>query len=200
MLSFCLMDRLIKQDGPAYTRGETPMKSLWPQARRQGVRTKHLQEFEMLYAESFRGVYGYIAARVQNVQTAEDLTSETFLRAWRRWPPREVTGGVPRAWVFQIARNLVIDHYRASSRRPTVPLDEANTYNPREIPGEDGHLKAITLQMAMATLSPRDQDVLSLRLAGLTNRELGSVLELSEAAAGMACLRALRRLREKLEE
>jgi RNA polymerase sigma-70 factor (ECF subfamily) len=177
-----------------------PMKSLWPQARRQGVRTRDLQEFEMLYAESFRGVYGYIAARVQDSQTAEDLTSEAFLRAWRRWPPRKVTGSVPRAWVFQIARNLVIDHYRASSRRQTVPLDEANAYSPRDIPGENGHLSAIALQMALATLSPRDQDVLSLRMAGLSNRELGSVLDLSEAAAGMACLRALRRLREKLEE
>jgi RNA polymerase sigma factor (sigma-70 family) len=175
------------------------MRSLWPQARRQGVRTKHLQEFEMLYTESFRGVYGYIAARVQDVQTAEDLTSETFLRAWRRWPPRKLTGSVPRAWVFQIARNLVIDHYRASSRRPTVPLEGVKTHDPQGIPGEDGHLSAIALQMTLATLSPRDQDVLSLRLAGLSNREIGSVLELSEAAAGMACLRALRRLREKLE-
>jgi RNA polymerase sigma-70 factor (ECF subfamily) len=158
-----------------------------------------LQEFEMLYAESFRGVYGYIAARVKDVQTAEDLTSETFLRAWRRWPPRRLGGKVPRAWVFQIARNLVIDHYRATSRRPTVPLDGANTHDSGEIPGEDGHLSAIALQMTLATLSPRDQDVLSLRLAGLSNREIGSVLDLSEAAAGMACLRALRRLREKLE-
>jgi RNA polymerase sigma-70 factor (ECF subfamily) len=153
----------------------------------------------MLYAECFRGVYGYIAARVQDSQTAEDLTSETFLRAWRRWPPRKVTSNVPRAWVFQIARNLVIDHYRASNRRQTVPLDEGNAYSPREIPGENGHLRAIALQMTIATLSPRDQDVLTLRLAGLSNREIGSVLNLSEAAAGMACLRALRRLREKLE-
>ena len=182
------------------------MKGLWPQARRQGAKTKHVQEFEMLYAECFRGVYGYIAARVQDSQTAEDLTSETFLRAWRRWPPRKTTGNVPKAWVFQIARNLVIDHYRASDRRPTVPLDEASTYDPQalvasaEIPGENGHLGAIALQMALATLSPRDQDVLSLRLAGLSNREIGSILDLSEAAAGMACLRALRRLREKVED
>ena len=176
------------------------MRSLWPQARRQGVRTKHLQEFEMLYAESFRGVYGYIAARVQDTQTAEDLTSETFLRAWRRWPPRKLTGNVPRAWVFQIARNLVVDHYRASNRRPTEPLDEANVPpDPREVPGEDRHLSSLALQMTLASLSPRDQDVLSLRLAGLSNREIGAVLDLSESAAGMACLRALRRLREKLE-
>lgn len=153
----------------------------------------------MLYAECFRGVYGYIAARVQDSQTAEDLTSEAFLRAWHRWPPQKTTGNVPKAWVFQIARNLVIDHYRAASRRQTVPLDESTAYNLQEIPGENAHLSAIALHMALATLSSRDQDVLSLRLAGLSNREIGSVLDLSEAAAGMACLRALRRLREKLE-
>jgi len=101
--------------------------------------------------------------------------------------------------VFQIARNLVIDHYRASGRRQTLPLDEAQAYNPGDIPGENGHLSAIAIQTTLATLSARDQDVLSLRLAGLSNREIGSVLELTEAAAGMACLRALRRLREKLE-
>lgn len=171
----------------------------WSEARRQGARTKPAQEFEMLYAECFRGVYGYIAARVQDSETAEDLTSETFLRAWRRWPPRTVTGNVPKAWLFQIARNLVIDHYRASSRRQTVPLDEVNARDPRGTPGENGHLSTMALQMTLATLSPRDQDVLSLRMAGLSNREIGVVLDLSEAAAGMACLRALRRLREKLE-
>jgi RNA polymerase sigma-70 factor (ECF subfamily) len=153
----------------------------------------------MLYSDCFRGVYGYIAARVQDPQAAEDLTSETFLRAWRRWPPRKVTGSVSRAWVFQIARNLVIDHYRASARRQTVPLDEEQAHNPHEFPGENGHLGAIAIQATLATLSARDQDVLSLRMAGLSNREIGSVLDLSEAAAGMACLRALRRLREKLE-
>lgn len=175
------------------------MRTWWPQLRRQGTVTRHLEEFGMLYTDCFRGVYGYIAARVQDPQTAEDLTSETFLRAWRRWPPRKVTGSVPRAWVFQIARNLVIDHYRASGRRQTIPLDEAQVYNPREFPGENGHLGALAIQTTLATLSERDQEVLSLRLAGLSNREIGSVLDLSEAAAGMACLRALRRLREKLE-
>jgi DNA-directed RNA polymerase specialized sigma24 family protein len=61
------------------------MRILRPPPRRQGTTTRHLEEFGMLYSDCFRGVYGYIAARVQDPPTAEDLTSETFLRAWRRW-------------------------------------------------------------------------------------------------------------------
>ena len=57
------------------------MRSLWPQARRQGARDKRAKEFEMVYAECFRGVYGYIASRVQDSQTAEDLTQDVFLGA-----------------------------------------------------------------------------------------------------------------------
>jgi RNA polymerase sigma-70 factor, ECF subfamily len=176
------------------------MQDSSPPSQRQGAYASPAQEFEMLYVESFRGVYGYIAARVQDVQTAEDLTSETFLRAWRSWPPRTTVGLVPQAWLFTIARNLVIDHYRAAGRRPVVALDEAGVPSPGRSPGEDGHLERLALRTALGTLSPHDQDVLSLRLAGVSNRDMGSILNLSEAAAGMAYLRALRRLQERLGE
>jgi RNA polymerase sigma-70 factor (ECF subfamily) len=168
-------------------------------SRGQGANSPDLDVFRTLYAECFRGIYGYVAARLSDGQTAEDLTAETFLRAWRAWPPRQLTGHVPRAWLFQIARNLVIDYHRASGRRQIEPLDETTAHNPQGIPGEDEHLDSIDLHTSLATLSSRDQDVLALRLAGLSNRQIGIVLDLSEAAAGMACLRALRRLGRKLE-
>ena len=171
-----------------------------PPSRRQAASTSRAQEFEMLYVESFRGVYGYIAARVQDVPTAEDLTSETFLRAWQKWPPRTTAGLVPKAWLFTIARNLVIDHYRAAGRHPAAQLDEAQVSSPDGNPAANGHLEQLALRTALKTLSPHDQDVLSLRLAGMSNREIGAILNLSEAAAGMACLRALRRLEERLGE
>jgi RNA polymerase sigma factor (sigma-70 family) len=101
--------------------------------------------------------------------------------------------------VYRIARNLLTDHYRAASRRPTVSLDGEDIRDPHEVAGDSGHLDSLALRMTLKTLPDRDQDVLTLRLAGLSNREIGAVLELSEAAAGMAFLRALRRLREKVE-
>jgi RNA polymerase sigma-70 factor, ECF subfamily len=177
------------------------MKRAAPQSQARGDKTSPVREFEMLYADCFRGVYGYIASRVQDPHTAEDLTSEAFLKAWRRWPPQTLGGNLPKAWLYQIAHNLVIDHYRARGRgQQTLPLNGIDAPSPQDNPGEEGHLRRLALRMALASLPPRDQDLLSLRLAGLSNRELGLVLGLTEAAAGMACLRALRRLRDKLEE
>ena len=173
------------------------------QSQQQGDRINHAQDrsrFEALYSECFRGVYGYIFARVQDTQTAEDITSETFFKAWRRWPPRTITGAVPKAWLFRIAQNLVVDHYRTANRRQIVPLNEEGVCNPQDNPGADCNLNVLAVRMALFSLSLRDQDVLSLRLAGQSNREIGSVLKIGEAAAGMACLRALRRLKEKLGE
>jgi RNA polymerase sigma factor (sigma-70 family) len=155
--------------------------------------------FEALYDECFRGVYRYIFARVQDTATAEDLTADAFFKAWRKWPPRKVNGGAPKAWLFRIARNLVVDHYRANARRPAVPLDEVEEPDRRPNPGGDDHLDEMVVRAALASLPERDQDVLSLRLAGLSNKEIASVMKIDKGAAGMACLRALKRLRKKME-
>jgi RNA polymerase sigma-70 factor (ECF subfamily) len=154
--------------------------------------------FETLYDECFRGVYRYVFARVQDTATAEDLTADVFFKAWRKWPPRKLNDGAPKAWLFRIARNLVVDHYRAEGRRPAVGLDEVEVHDRRPNPGGDDHLDVLTVRVALASLSARDQNVLSLRLAGLSNKEIASVLKIDKGAAGMACLRALKRLRKKV--
>jgi RNA polymerase sigma-70 factor (ECF subfamily) len=156
-------------------------------------------KFEALYDECFPGVYRYVFARVQDRATAEDLTADAFFKAWRKWPPRKLNGGAPRAWLFRIARNLLIDHYRAEGRRPVEDLDEAEVRDRRPNPGGDDHLSVLAVRTALASLSTRDQDVLSLRLAGLTNKDIAAVLKIDKGAAGMACLRALKRLRKRVE-
>jgi RNA polymerase sigma-70 factor (ECF subfamily) len=167
-----------------------------PQQSQQGKSTD--LRFETLYDECFRGLYRYVFARVQDAATAEDLTADVFCKAWRKWPPRKTNGSVPRAWLFRIARNLVVDHYRVEGRRPLEDLDEAEVRDRRPNPGGDEHLSVLAVRTAMGSLSTRDQDVLSLRLAGLSNKEIASVLKIDKGAAGMACLRALKRLRKKV--
>jgi RNA polymerase sigma-70 factor (ECF subfamily) len=156
--------------------------------------------FEDLFSQCFPGVYRFIYARIQSAEAAEDLTSETFLRAWRQWPPRSTTGDTPKAWLFQIARNLVTDHYRTMQRHPTAHLSEEHDCDGSSDPGADSRLDALAARAALASLPARDQDVLSLRLAGLSNREAAHALGRGEKATEMAFLRALQRLRDRLGE
>src|SRR5438445_9847337 len=80
--------------------------------------------FEDLYHACMRQVYGFIFARVQHQETAEDLTSETFFKAQRSWPPRAAAETGRKAWLFEIARNVVRDHARAEERRPVRSLEQ----------------------------------------------------------------------------
>ncbi len=72
--------------------------------------------FERFYDACMPQVFRFVFFYVQDQPTAEDLTSETFMKAWRHWPPESARDGLPRAWVFRIARNAVNDYYRALKR------------------------------------------------------------------------------------
>jgi RNA polymerase sigma-70 factor, ECF subfamily len=160
---------------------------------------KQQPTFDAFFAEHFRAVFIYVAARVSDKATAEDLSAKIFDKAYRSWPPRASQPQARKAWLFKIARNGVYDHYREASRRPTVSLDNGLIQGQLSSFEEESMIERIDLQSALESLSERDQTVLTLRMAGLTNRELADVLGISEDAASVAYLRALRRLRERLE-
>jgi RNA polymerase sigma-70 factor (ECF subfamily) len=159
-------------------------------------------QFEELYSNAYPQIYRFFFANVSQSETAEDLTAETFFRAHRHWPPHNLNGHAPKAWLFQIARNLLADHYRMAGRDSTVPLEEETSLagaEPQATPGSGRHLDTLAVKIAYGTLPPQDQLVLSLRLAGLSNREIAETLDMNEGAAAMACLRAIERLQKKLE-
>ncbi len=158
-----------------------------------------MDQFEQLYRETSAKLYRFFATRVADDDTTEDLTAETFFRARRKWPPRNKAPEQVQAWLFQIGRNLLVDHYRSKGRCQMESLDEEYLPQSQADPGHDHNIKILAVRMALKTLSDVDQDVLALRLAGLSNREIATVLEMSEGAAAMACLRAIGRLKQKLE-
>ena len=124
-----------------------------------------------------------------DAETAEDICQETFLRAWTR-APRDAPAPVLAAWLRRTATNLALDELRRRARRPSAGLDElAGT-------ASDGP----AAREALAGLPLPDRAVLALRFqAGLTLRELGSVLAISEEAARKRVVRARARLRAALD-
>ncbi len=153
--------------------------------------------FAKLYEAYVERIYRFIYFRVGVAEAAEDLTSQVFLKAWEglsRYQPRGLPFG---AWLFRVARNTVIDHYRAS--RPTVPLDTAALSQPD--PAADvaeavgRRLENDELRAALGKLTDEQRQVLSLKfLAGLSTDEVAQALGKKPGAVRALQMRGLQAL------
>lgn len=159
-------------------------------------------EFEQAYDENLARVYGFFAYRLGSRPDAEDLTQQTFeraLRAWDRYDPRRSALGT---WLLAIARNLLIDDYRASApQRREVPLGDVD---PEAFPSVDSGAELgpePAIARALALLPQRDREILAFRYgADLTGPEIAGLTGLTLANVQQILSRSLRRLRAALEE
>ena len=156
-----------------------------------------------LYETHFERVARYIAVRIGNVSEAEDLASEVFLRALRGVDSYKDTGAPMEAWMFRIAHNIVVDHYRKQSRRPvSVSLDEAFSLGGSHNPGEslERHEEIQQLSRAMEQLSEAQRQVLALRFGGeMTSEQVGQVMGKKPGAIREMQSAAIRKLRQVLQ-
>ena len=153
-----------------------------------------------LYRRYSPGIYGYLACRVGDAALAQDLTSEVFLRALEGLPQFKDRGIPFSAWLYRIAHDRMVDHFRRQARRPTTPLHEAH------LPATAGidqvvetRLRMAQLGKAMQELTDEQHQVILLRfVAGFKLREVAYVMDKSTAAIKMLQLRALTRLRQMI--
>jgi RNA polymerase sigma-70 factor, ECF subfamily len=161
--------------------------------------------FGELYDRYVDLVFRYISYRVSSRQLAEDLTSETFLRALRRigtftWQGRDVG-----AWFVTIARNLVADHYKSSRYRLETTTEDLSTVS-REVEEspEGAVLEALrdrALLDAVRQLGSEQQECIALRfLQGLSVAETAAVMGKNEGAIKALQYRAVRSLGKLLPE
>lgn len=155
--------------------------------------------FDRVYEEHVFRVYAFVAYRAADRDEAEDLTQQVFERALVAWPRFDPRRASVATWLLAIARNLVIDHYRA--RRPTAPLDAIGEDQLPSQPDTGARLGlAPELRAALDRLSTRDQEILALRFgADLTGAEIAEATGLSLANVQQVLSRGLRRLRDELE-
>ncbi len=157
-------------------------------------------DFEDAYDKHVWNVYGFFAYRVRSRDDAEDLTQKTFeraLRAWSRFDPERAS---PGAWLTSIARNLLIDHYRADSSAQHQILEQAG----EESLGSEAPAPSLgiapELAGALAGLSVRDREIVALRYGGeLTGPEIAELTGLTLSNVQQILSRSLRRLRLALE-
>lgn len=155
------------------------------------------QAFGLLYERYVDPIYRYCHIQLGNRTAAEDATSETFLKALAGL--RGFRNGNVAAWLFQIARNVVIDVHR---RRPTAPIGAAGEVaDPARGPEATALARAEhgSLRKALAAL-PKDQHAaVVLQLAGWSGEQIAAALDKkSTAAVYMLRARALARLAKTL--
>lgn len=155
-----------------------------------------------LYETHYERVARYIFVRLGDRQEAEDLASETFVRALGSLDRFEERGLPLEAWVFRIAHNLVVDQVRRRNRAERVPLDGIPIRSDAD-PEEDAEMsdQIERLRRAMAQLSPAQREVIGLRFfSGLSSEECAKVLGKKPGAVREMQSAAVKALRRALAE
>lgn len=154
--------------------------------------------FEEMAAAELDAVYRYLVFLTGDRSAAEDLTAETFEKAFRRWRRFDPRRGSARTWLCQIGRTVAIDWFRAEARRRKREEAYARDLDLSEelVDGLPG-----PLQHALLQLSPAEREVVVLRvLLDFDGPGAAHVLGISQTACSTRLSRALRRLEELIDD
>lgn len=161
------------------------------------------EAFGQLYARYVDIVYRYVYVRVGAVHLAQDITSETFIKAMRGLDSFTWQGKDIAAWFVTIARNLVNDHTKSARFRMELTTDDMRDHD-TSVAAPDGQvldqLRDERLLQAVKQLKPEQQECIVLRfMDGLSLAETAEVLGKKENAVKQLQLRAVRALQRALE-
>jgi len=182
------------------------MANLYDQYLLFRVRTKRDKEaFGKLYDRHVKAIYRFVLLKLRTKQMAEDVTSETFLRCWQYVQEHKEIGNM-RAFLYKIARNLVVDVYRRSDRleislstglesNVTFIGEEPSFSIEGEIPLEMSDRSSQQRQIEASAELRLILDVLTLRLIdGLAFGDIAQVLEKTTGNVRVIYHRAMKAL------
>jgi RNA polymerase sigma factor (sigma-70 family) len=158
-------------------------------------------DWNALYADQLPRVYNYFRYRIGDDALSEDLTAATFEKAWRGRQQYRRDRAAFSTWLFTIARNVAVDHFRRY--RLSVPLEavelQADSPAPDEIVEYEDDVAR--LSGLLAQLASRERELVALKYgAGLNNREIARLTGLGESNVGTILYRVVRKLRAQWED
>ena len=176
---------------------------------RAGVARKPGDDYQQAFIEAYERHYtklfAYVYSRVGNVELAKDLIAEVFEKAYvKGHSVREAAAYT--TWLFMIAKNVVIGHYRRQKRETNGmnKVKDSLWLSERSTDPEADTLRGeavSNLMRHLGRMSDRDQELLALKFEGeLSYTEISRVLRLSEVNVRVSIFRALKRLRSLMEE
>jgi RNA polymerase sigma-70 factor (ECF subfamily) len=174
---------------------------LSPEEEARQIRAARLdpQAFGGLYDRYAPSIYRYLMSRLGNVEEARDVTSQTFLAAFERFP-RYRHNGFFSAWLFSIARSKFVDHLRKAANR-TEKLPDGHPDQRVDLLQQVVESERVSeLKRLISSLTDDEQELLRLRfVAELSFGEMAALLQRNEEAVKKSVYRLLARLQSQLE-
>lgn len=158
-----------------------------------------LEKFAILYEMFVDKIYRFIYYKTMHTETAEDLTSQTFMKALEKISTYDSKKGLFATWLYQIARNTVIDHYRNSYPEEDL-VDAWHLGDKTDLVAEfDNRELLLKVQKYINKLQPEQREVVLLRLwDNLPYQEIASLLGKTEASCKMIFSRALIKMQDEI--
>jgi RNA polymerase sigma-70 factor (ECF subfamily) len=156
------------------------------------------EAFGELYSLYLDRIYRYVFYQVKDRMTAEDITEEVFIRAWKAIGSCQGKEQTFSSWLYRIAHNRVIDTFRSQRKELSVDMDTLAEFRHPKVEVET-ELEWQELLKGIDCLPRNQKQVIILKfIEGLDNREIGQVIGKNQGAIRILQMRALAKLREKL--
>jgi RNA polymerase sigma-70 factor (ECF subfamily) len=182
--------------------GEEPKNNLDDAVLVASVKDGDVDAFGVLYERYLDRIYRYLRLRIGNDHDAEDLTETVFVRTFQAIGRYEERGWPFSAYLYQVARNVLADHYR--TLKQTTSLESLEPIDSDAIPIDElvVHREKLALIRTALTELPEDyQEVVRLRIIlKMPTAVVARWLNRSEGAVRVLLYRALRRLRAKVAD
>ena len=166
-------------------------------------------KFSRIYYHQVEKIYRFIYFKVESKETAEDLTSEVFRKAWTVYQisfdqnsDQEKIKNI-RAFLYQLARNTVIDHYRYRSKHTSISNEDLEIADKTQdlVKQQDVKIDLARIRKSLGNLKEEYQDILVQHyLNNLSLREIAQDTNQSLSAVKTALYRARKALKENLED
>ncbi len=160
------------------------------------------KKFSKIYDQCIDKIYRFIFLKVSSEEIAQDLCSETFLRGWQSYKNNPKIEN-PSAFLYRIARNLVIDHYRQKGRNQFVSPEVVPIVDPNPGIEEKAAINS-DLEQVKAVLADLKEDyqnaIIWRYLDDLSIPEVAKMLDKTEETTRVTLHRALKALKEEINK
>ena len=158
----------------------------------------NFEAFGQLYGIYLDRIYRYAFHQVQDRMTAEDITEEVFVKAWKAIKSCKGKGQTFSAWIYRIAHNHIINTLRNTQKFASIDMENIAEISSPKLELEM-KLEQQELTEMIADLPQNQRQVVVLKfIEGLDNKETGKIMRKSEGAVRILQMRALTALRQKI--